>query len=100
MIGSPIVPRPEAIAQCSRTKTAVEALSAYLASFAFPSWYIIDSKPVSSWRGSLAAALTIVSVGAMLWATVTGRVIVRRRAAGGELMVWRRIETGAELLAM
>ena len=25
MIGSPIVPRPEAIAQCSRTKSAVEA---------------------------------------------------------------------------
>jgi hypothetical protein len=38
----------------------------YRTSFAFPSCGRNDSKPSSSWRGSSAAELTRVSVGAML----------------------------------
>jgi hypothetical protein len=34
------------------SEDAVEALSVYFASFAFPSCERNDSKPVSSWRGS------------------------------------------------
>jgi hypothetical protein len=66
------------VSRCFHKTTCLATCTSYFASFAFPVWDRNASQLIPSWRGRSAAARTTVRVGAMLRATVVGRIIVRR----------------------